>query len=622
MLLPVPERSPGSISEAPTVPAPEALADALSASEARFERTQRLARLGYWEWSAATGRLTCSGGLSQLLAAADHREMLSVRQILRFVHREDRERLRWTLHQGLDHGTVQRLDHRIVRADGIERFVHQEIETIVDAVGSIARVVGVVQDITEQRLAEQRIRYLVYVDATTGLPNRSFFNELVHFTIDGARRYNRVFALLCLDLDNFCRINDSLGHQAGDQLLRDVAHRLRGCVRHSDRIFYGTSDSATPAAGAPHANIVTRLGGDEFVIILSQMSGVEDGARAARRIEEVLTRPFTVGGTDVTITGSVGISVYPTDGTDAETLLKSADAAMHHAKACGGNGHQFFTASLNQRLQRKFTLETGLRKAIDNRELALVYQPKIDIQDNRIVGMEALLRWHSPEFGTVPPLEFIAVAEETGLIMPIGDWVIREACRQAVAWQATGHAPVSMSVNLSAAQFRKPGLVKRIACILSETGLDPRRLDLELTESLLMDDTDRTIHTLQELTAIGPSISIDDFGTGYSSLAYLRRFPISYLKIDQSFVRDITGNADAAAIVNATIALAHTLRLRVVAEGVEEEGQLDFLRKRGCDQAQGFLISRPSPADMIGRWLQAREARAQPRMMLPIQAFG
>jgi PAS domain S-box-containing protein len=622
MPLPLPAPPPGSVSEAPAVPAPSELADALMASEARFERAQRLARLGYWEWSAATGRLTCSVGLSELLGAANHRETLSLRQILRFVHGDDRARLQWTLRHGLSHGVVERLDHRIVRADGVERFVHQELETIVDAQGRVARIIGVVQDITDQRLAEQRIRYLVYVDATTGLPNRSFFNELVRFTIDGARRYNRVFALLCLDLDNFCRINDSLGHQAGDQVLGEVARRLRGCVRHSDRIFYGAAEDGTPAAGALHANVVTRLGGDEFVVILSQMNTADDGARAARRIEEVLTKPFTVGGTDVTITGSVGISIYPSDGTDAETLLKSADAAMHHAKACGGNGHQFFTASLNQRLQRKFTLETGLRKAITNRELALVYQPKVDIQQNRIVGMEALLRWHSPEFGMVPPLEFIAVAEETGLIMPIGDWVIREACRQAVAWQAAGLAPVSMSVNLSAAQFRKPGLVKRIACILDETRLDPRRLDLELTESLLMDDTDSTIHTLKELTAIGLSISIDDFGTGYSSLAYLRRFPISTLKIDQSFVRDITANADAAAIVNATIALAHTLRLRVVAEGVEEEGQLDLLRKRGCDQAQGFLFSRPSPPETMARWLQARESQMHSRILSPIQAFG
>ena len=622
MPFPLPASPPGSAAEAPRVPAPSELADALMASEARFARAQRLARLGYWEWSAATGRLTCSVGLSELLGAANHRETLSLRQILRFVHGDDRARLRWTLRHGLSHGVVERLDHRIVRADGVERFVHQELETIVDAQGRVARIVGVVQDITDQRLAEQRIRYLVYVDATTGLPNRSFFNELVRFTIDGAKRYNRVFALLCLDLDNFCRINDSLGHQAGDQVLGEVARRLRGCVRHSDRIFYGAAEGETPAAGALHANVVTRLGGDEFVVILSQMNTAEDGARAARRIEEVLTKPFTIGGTDVTITGSVGISIYPTDGTDAETLLKSADAAMHHAKACGGNGHQFFTASLNQRLQRKFTLETGLRKAITNRELALVYQPKVDIQQNRIVGMEALLRWHSPEFGTVSPLEFIAVAEETGLIMPIGDWVIREACRQAVAWQAAGLAPLSMSVNLSAAQFRKPGLVKRIACILDETRLDPRRLDLELTESLLMDDTDATIHTLQELTAIGPSISIDDFGTGYSSLAYLRRFPISTLKIDQSFVRDITANADAAAIVNATIALAHTLRLRVVAEGVEEDGQLDFLRKRGCDQAQGFLFSRPSPAETMRRWLQDRESQVRSRVLSPIQAFG
>ena len=583
-------------------------AEELRESQRRLARAQRLANLGHWDWTRGAKHVTCSPGLLEMLGVAGHAGRVSIAAFLRAVHKDDRPLLHTAIRHSLRFGVGGSVNYRVNHRDGTTRFIYQEYEAVTAADGTVQRLAGIAQDVSERCLAERRIRNLAYYDATTGLPNRTLLSEMVRNAVEHARRSGSAIGLLCLDIDHFRRINDNLGHTAGDLLLQDMAARLSGCVRHGDRVYYGGDEGGPSPGDALDSDVLARLGGDEFAIILSDMRNVGDGARTARRIEQAVSRPFVISGTELSVTVSIGISIYPTDGNDPETLLKHADAAMNYAKERGRACHQVFSDSLSARVKKRFSLETSLRKAIDNGELLLFYQPKVDIRDNRVVGMESLIRWKSPDLGLVPPSEFISVAEETGLIVPIGDWVLHEACRQTKAWHEEGLEPFSISVNLSAAQFRKPGLVSRVAAIVTETGLDPRHLDLELTEGLLMDSTDANILTLRDLAALGVSISIDDFGTGYSSLCYLKRFPISFLKIDQSFVRDVTTSPDDAAIVSATIALAHSLRMRAIAEGVEHRQQLEFLRGQGCDQAQGFLYSRPSAADEVGQWVRSRQA--------------
>ncbi len=450
-------------------------------------------------------------------------------------------------------------------------------------------LVTAIRDITERKEAEEQIRYLAYYDSLTGLPNRTFYKELVSRALLLAKRHNWTIAILFIDLDYFKRINDTLGHDIGDQLLRTVADLIKTCIRKSDFIARSEEDELE--------NAVARPGGDEFIVLLNEIAHSQDASRVARRILKELARPFTLAGHEVFVTASIGIALYPLDGGDAENLLKNADVAMYYAKNQGRNNYQFYTKSMNATSLQRLDLENDLRKALDRSEFLLYYQPTVDVQTRIIIGTEALIRWKHPEKGMMSPGEFIPLAEETGLIVPIGEWVLRTACAQNRAWQNAGIKPFRVAVNLSGRQFDQEGLIEVVASALHDTGCDPRYLELEITESTIMQNPEKAVTTLQKLKAMGIYLSIDDFGTGYSSLGNLRKFPLDTLKIDRSFIINLTTDSDDAAITTAIIAMAHNLKLGVIAEGVVSEDQQSFLRERGCDAVQGYLFSRPVPAE-------------------------
>jgi len=438
-------------------------------------------------------------------------------------------------------------------------------------------LVCVVRDITERTYAEEQIKHLAYHDALTALPNRLLFKDRLTVAISHAQRERRKLAVLFLDLDRFKVINDSLGHNIGDQLLQAVSARVQSCVRESDT--------------------VARLGGDEFTVLLPQLPHGEDAALVAQKIIDAVRYPFHIEGREFFMTTSIGISLYPDDGIDAESLIKNADTAMYQAKEQGRDNYQLFNAFINARALQRIALEHGLRKALANQELAVYYQPIFDFRTGRISGMEALLRWNHPTLGMIPPAVFIPLAEAIGVMIPIGTWAMRAACAQAKAWHDAGFRSLSLAVNLSVCQLQQPDLLQRVREILEETALPSRMLELEITESSAMQSPENSVRTLYDLKKLGVRISLDDFGTGHSSLSYLKRFPIDTLKIDQSFVHDITHDPDTAAIVTAIIAMAHSLRLKVIAEGVEFTEQSSFLKRYGCDQMQGYLIKAPVPVD-------------------------
>jgi diguanylate cyclase (GGDEF)-like protein len=442
----------------------------------------------------------------------------------------------------------------------------------------------------ERKRYQEQLEHQANYDALTGLPNRNLLLDRLRQAVF-AQRYVRPMAVVFIDLDHFKFINDSLGHKAGDELLQRMSERLREAVRDGDT--------------------VSRLGGDEFVLILNDQSNNEIIFRAMQRILGEVCQPIAIEGKELYVTCSAGISLFPQDGADVDTLLKNADAAMYRAKEHGRNNFQFYTSEMNRLVTERLSLETSLRRALERDEFILHYQPKLDLKSGVVVGAEALVRWRHPELGLVYPDRFIPLAEETGLIVRVGEWVLRTACAQNRAWQDAGLPPITVSVNLSARQFRQDGLFRMVARILSETGLRPEHLELELTESMVMHNVDAAISILNGLKEIGVRLSVDDFGTGYSSLSYLKQFPIGILKIDRAFVHDIRGaGRDDGLIAQAIISLGHSLKLRIIAEGVEDGAQLDFLKARRCDEAQGYLFSRPVPPEEFELLLAAVPARA------------
>ncbi len=450
------------------------------------------------------------------------------------------------------------------------------------------------EDITEREQVEARARYLTTHDDLTALPNRLMFGETLSDTVKVARRYGHEFAVMFVDIDRFKIINDTLGHAAGDALLREVASRLKQCVRESD--------------------MVARLGGDEFVILLREVTDAAQVAALARKILSAVVKPFTVHGQECRVTVSVGISLFPADAQDEESLAKNADAAMYAAKEEGRNTFAFHSRESKTQSMERLMLETNLRRALERNELLLYYQPKIDLNRNSISGVEALLRWHHPDLGLLQPSQFIALAEETGLIVPIGRWVLETACAQSMAWQRQGLPPIRLAVNLSPRQFADLNLLHDIRAALEKSAMPSQLLELEITESMVMQNMERTIRVLEAIKNVGISLAIDDFGTGYSSMSMVKKFPVDTLKIDRSFVRDIVSDPDAKAITEAIISLGHALDLTIVAEGVETVEQEEFLRAHQCDEAQGFLISRPLPADELAAFLGSKaleELKAQ-----------
>ena len=418
-----------------------------------------------------------------------------------------------------------------------------------------------------------------------------------------AGRAHEEFALLFLDLDHFKQVNDTLGHDAGDDLLRQVSERLLAVVRDSDTV--GRPGTTGTEEGPEHT--VARLGGDEFVVLLGRIERAEDAARVARRIADSIGEPYAIGETEVVVTTTIGIAVYPADGESAETLLKHADVAMYHAKERGRNGYQFYSRGIHEKALARFSMERELREGIEAGQLALLYQPKVRLDDGRVCGVEALVRWNHPERGSVNPAEFIPLAEETGLILSVGQWVLREACVQRQRWTDAGMAPFSVAVNCSAVQFIRGDMIGDIDHAISASGLDPRWLEVELTESLLLQDIDAGIAALRRMKQLGIQVAIDDFGTGFSSLSYLKRLPVDKLKVDQSFVKDLASDPGDAAIVSAIVTLSRNLGLTVVAEGVETLEQYDILRGYGCNEAQGYLISWPMDVQAFEKWFRDRD---------------
>jgi diguanylate cyclase (GGDEF)-like protein len=478
----------------------------------------------------------------------------------------------------------------LIRRDGLEFAIEDSAAPIHDRAGQVIGAVIVFHDVSAARAMSLQMTYSAQHDIVTSLPNRMLVNDRIAQSISLARRQKKNLAVIFLDLDRFKNINDSLGHAVGDQLLRSVSKRLLATLRSSDT--------------------VSRQGGDEFVILLSEIAHPEDAATSAEKIRLSLGVPHSIAGHDLHIDGTIGISIYPGDGEDAETLIKNADTAMYHAKEKGRNNFQFFKAEMNLKAVKRQSLEARLRRALERDEFVLHYQPKVNLDSGEITGIEALIRWRQPDCELVLPSQFIPVAEDCGLILPIGRWVLREACAQARTWQDAGLPAVPIAVNVSAVEFRDKDFVASVRRTLSETRLEEQYLELELTEGVLMDDAESTALVLQELKSMGVRLAVDDFGTGYSSLSYLRQFPIDVLKIDQSFVHQMTASPDDSTIVGAIISMGKSLKHLVVAEGVETQEQRAYLQTQSCAEGQGYLFSQPLAAAQFARLLQTGLADA------------
>jgi len=475
-----------------------------------------------------------------------------------------------------EQGVVRNFESQVYRNDGSIIWISENARAVKNTDGSVQFFEGTVVDITERRQHEAELEYQASHDSLTGLPNGSLLHDRIEQAITRARRDSKRVAVVFVDLDHFKLINDSLGHHIGDRLLLEVANRLMTCIRSHDT--------------------VARQGGDEFVLVLTEQHDADETLTIVNRLLEVISLPWVNDGQEYGLSCSIGISCYPQDGDDPDALLRCADTAMYKAKASGRSTFHVYTPELNQVISERLELENSLRHALERDEFRVYYQPRIEVASSRIIGAEALIRWDCPGKGLIPPDSFISIAEETGLIIPIGQWILQEACRQNSAWQQAGLPPISVSVNLSPIQFRHAGLVQSVAAALQQANLDPACLELELTESFVMHDAERINVAMQSLKALGVDIAVDDFGTGYSSLSYLKRFPVDRLKVDKSFVRDIDSDPDNAAIVRAIITLGHALGLKVVAEGVETRAHLEFLQQHGCDELQGYYFSRPVPA--------------------------
>ena len=573
----------------------------LEHSKAKLARAQDLARMGSFDWRIGNGGPDFSLEARRVLGFGPQ-EPLSFRSLLRMLPTDDRATLIGVLGEVIKHSSVLTTDVSVNLMDGRQRILRLEAEPEFNELGRLGGYTGIVQDLTDRRMAEDKIRHLANFDTLTGLPNRRQMIWRTERALECARRLDHQVALLLIDLDRFKVINDTLGHAAGDELLMEVSRRLRSCVRHSDKVMESSLEAMTSRS---HRTLeaVARLGGDEFVALLPEVIDEHDAERVAERILDLMREPILVGGQECFVTASVGIAVYPRDGASMADLLRNSDVAMHSVKAAGRNASSVYSPALAGKGRAKLELESALHKAMERDELVLHYQPKIDVRGARMVGAEALMRWNRGGV-LVPPGDFIPLAEETGLIVPMSEWLIREAARQARRWRDSFGFSEAIAVNLPNRLFERTALVEFIDDAVTDCGIPHSAIELEITETGLMRDLQNVIPTLHRLNEVGVSISIDDFGTGYSSLAYLTSLPISELKIDRSFIRDLGMTPQSTAVVTAIIALARSLGLRVIAEGVENLRQMEVLHRLGCGVMQGFLFSRPQPPEQIEDWLQ------------------
>jgi len=567
--------------------------------QVKLDEVQQHARLGSWEIDLRSGLLSPSTAFRSLFDLGRDVEAPFVEKVLDFVHPEDRAALETASAEALSNRDGFSLEHRIVRRDGAVRIVHTQARVRTGNEDQLLALEGFTQDITDRRRTEEEIRFLAFSDSLTGLANRVAFKLHLESAVQRAARRRGILALLFLDVDQFKRVNDTFGHTAGDRLLRMVSEKLATVIRDCEIV-------ARAAGGEPDA-MIARLGGDEFTILLERLKDPSDAGLVAERVIQALARPAWIEGHEVRITASVGIAVWPHDGADVEALLRNADSAMYHAKELGRANFQYYRTELNADALERLELEANLSRAIEQDCLEVHFQPKLELATQRIAGCEALVRWQDARRGAVAPSTFVPLAEASGLILGLGEAVLRHACIDARTWQQNGHAEFHLAVNLSPAQIRDDRLVEMIDSVLLETHFDPRFLEFEVTESALIQDEDRTFSVLQQLRDRGCRISLDDFGTGYSSLSNLKRFPVDTLKIDRSFVSGIGISAADEAITAAILAMAQSLGVRVIAEGIETERQLRFLEDRKCDEVQGFLISRPLPGTDFGAFLDRRK---------------
>ena len=566
-------------------------------NRSRLAKTQELARIGNWQVDLRTNEFQCSQEAGQLLGLDLKNENISLDDFLGPVVESDIIRVKESLNLALDNRKSANLEYQIHYTAGTRKSIVNKSEIIFDEQDRPVLMLGVVQDISQLKKAEEEIRFLAFYDSLTGLANRMLFMDRLDQVIKNSTRKKKHFALLFLDLDNFKRINDLLGHHIGDLLLKKVADNIKKSIRSSD-----SATRMSDRAGQKEP-VIARLGGDEFTILAADIDGPESAAMIARRLLGNVPEVYNFEGHDVSVTTSIGISVFPEDGDKADLLLKNADTAMYHAKNEGKNTYQFFTESMNQAVLERFSIDRDLRKALQRNELVVHYQPQIDLSNRKIVGAEALIRWHHSHKGMVPPDKFIPIAEETGIIIDINKWVFGEACRQAEQWILEDFHPITVAVNLSGYRLASQNIIQSIESALFQTQIDASHIEIEVTENILIQDTDETVSTLNKIKDLNLRIAMDDFGTGYSSLSYLTTFPVDTIKIDRSFVMGCTSQSNNLVVIKAIIAMGHSLGKKIVAEGIETEEQYYLLKELGCEEAQGYYFSHPVPPQEFARLL-------------------
>ncbi|CAM2070712.1 EAL domain-containing protein [Sulfidibacter corallicola] len=564
---------------------------ALREQEQGLEMAQKIAHIGSWDWKISEKAIFWTEELHHILGFAPNVPR-TFDQLLSTVHPEDRPGLENLMQGVFQNATPFSRDHRIIRTDGSERYVHQEVVVTADSKGIPTRIRGIIQDITDRKKNEQEIRRLAYFDSLTGLPNLVFFKESLRQSFT-SRIQQCYMGIYFIDLDSFKKINETFGHAFGDQLILEVAKRLKSL---SGNLFTPNDPMATPM-------LLGHAGGGRFLFFINNLVQREQVEDVAKRILGILEQPYLLARRELYVTASIGICVHPHHGNDPDLLMKNVERAMYHAKELGKNNYQFYSPALDKSAEERLALESHLRKALEKEELLLYFQPQMELATHRIIGAEALIRWNHQEKGMISPGHFIPLAEENGLILPIGAWAIQKACEINKTWQQAGYPPITMAVNLSGRQFLHQPIVEIIAQALKDTGLDPQYLEVEITESLMMVNVDESIEILKRLRNMGVKIAIDDFGTGYSSLAYLTKFPIDILKIDSSFVFRILESEGALAITSAIVAMSQRLGLKVIAEGVEKTAHLRLLKDMGCDIIQGYLLARPAAPEDIAPML-------------------
>jgi diguanylate cyclase (GGDEF)-like protein len=568
----------------------------LIVSQQRLAKTQQLAKLGNWDINLKTNQFHCSKEARHLLGLDDIAQSISYDDFLSSIVTQEQKNIKITIRNAAKAKKPFSANYLIILPDGGQRHILNQGEILSDDTGTAEIMLGVVQDVSELKLAEEEIRFLAFYDGLTGLANRMLFLDRLDQEIKKSRRHKLIFALLFLDLDQFKRINDLYGHHVGDLLLKNISETLKKCTRDSDTTSRMSSDDSE--------TVIARFGGDEFIILLPDIRDAENAAKVANRILHEIPASYNLDGHEVSITTSIGISVFPTDGEQPDLLLKYADSAMYHAKDTGRNNYQFFKESLNAAVTERFNIEKDLRKALDRDEFALYYQPQVALADRKIVGGEALIRWIHPQKGMIPPDKFIPVAEESGLIIDINKWVIQTACKQNYDWEKQGLAPIRIAINLSGYQLANQNIIQIIKEALESANLEPKNLEVEITENILMQDEVDTVNILDEMKALKLRIALDDFGTGYSSLSYLTSFPVDVIKIDRSFVMGCIEQKNNLVIIKAIIAMGHSLGMKIVAEGIETGDQLELMSMYGVDEGQGYFFKPPVPQDEFAKLLK------------------